>query len=98
MALNAYEDFDTTTWPDVGPVKTAFVGFAGTFDGGAQPYEDYDNNWIVWAKFTGDLNVEGFEDHGEFWEDKWSVDKAEPDDAGITWSLVGTEDFDSWSP
>ena len=57
MATRTYEDFDTTTWPDAGPIKTAFVGTAADFDEGAQPYEDFENLWIPWAKFTGDLNV-----------------------------------------
>lgn len=96
MAQNAYEHYDTAAWPGAGPIKNAFVGTAGDFDEGAQSYEDYEDGWVPWIKFTGDLNVEDFEEHGEFWETKWSVDKAELDDTGVTWSLVGVETFDDW--
>ena len=50
---------------------------------------------LPYVLFTGGGNVEGFEEPGEFWEDKWGIDKANPDDSGITWTFVGSDDFDS---
>lgn len=104
---NAYENFDTTSWPNVGPIKNAFVGSAARFDVAAELYEDFEEGWVPWALFTEpegqDDTVEKFlgdPDNGfnefEFWEDEWVLKKPHPDDAGITWSLVGAESFNDW--
>jgi hypothetical protein len=31
MGTRAYEDFDTPTWPDAGPITTTFSGTAARF-------------------------------------------------------------------
>lgn len=87
MALVGYEDFDTTSWPDAGPLKNSFVGTAAEF--GALPvrlYENFESGWIPRAAFTDDPVVEDFDDHGEFYEDVWDLADATPETPGLMWS------------
>lgn len=107
MGTRGYEAFDTTAWPDAGPITTEFAGTAGRFGDLLVGYEACeDDEWeFPWARFDvpsgGDANVEEFigdpnkgGDPYEFWEDQWVRTKAHPeDDVKIVWTLVGEDDF-----
>jgi len=85
MAFEPFDDFDETTWPDAGPLKTGFIGTAAVFADLPvplnEPHEDFNLNegWIDFAAFSDDPGVEGMEESKAWNLPSWGNDAITPD-------------------
>ena len=101
MPLLNYDHFDTTTWPDVGPVKTMFSGVQGTFFPPApKAFEDFtfDEDWAEFAAFSDDPSKEDFAEQEDWNEVAWGNDPVDPESPDLVGNLELYETFSSYGP